>query len=232
MQHLLSAASRQGGMFATFPALRMKTYAEDPVWKGSARDGVKWNKLSRKEARTIWWEARAMNQTRRGKGLGAVIGQSAMLVLQSLLFDFLNFKTGQLDPSYEGLALKTGLSRATVARSLARLRELRIIHWVRRCSAYVDAGGRFTLEQQRNAYAVLPPTGWRGYVARIAHAVLPHEWGPAPTPRESITAEAVALAKDSGTAALVRALATDPDDPLAAALARLGRSVLGVSKGD
>jgi hypothetical protein len=41
-----------------------------------------------------------------------------------------------------------------VSTALARLRELGILHWLRRCTeSWRD--GRFVLEQQTNAYAVL-----------------------------------------------------------------------------
>ena len=50
----------------------------------------------------------------------------------------------------------------TVASALQRLRELGILNWVRRC-AERWADGRFVLEQETNAYAVLPESQWRGY---------------------------------------------------------------------
>jgi hypothetical protein len=50
----------------------------------------------------------------------------------------------------------------TVATALARLRELGILNWVRRC-AERWADGRFVLEQETNAYAVLPESQWQGY---------------------------------------------------------------------
>jgi hypothetical protein len=50
----------------------------------------------------------------------------------------------------------------TVASALKHLRELGILNWVRRCGeSWRD--GRFVLEQDTNAYAVLPETQWRGY---------------------------------------------------------------------
>jgi hypothetical protein len=45
----------------------------------------------------------------------------------------------------------------TVASALQRLKALGILHWVRRC-AERWADGRFVLEQETNAYAVLPET--------------------------------------------------------------------------
>jgi hypothetical protein len=79
-----------------------------------------------------------------------------------MLFEFHNYKTGRLDPSYETLAASADLGRATVARYLATLRALGIIHWERRCSAEFE-DGRYTLRQETNTYAVLPPSQWKGY---------------------------------------------------------------------
>ena len=54
----------------------------------------------------------------------------------------------------------------TVATALRRLRELRILNWVRRCAeSWRD--GRFMLEQETNAYAVLPESQWRGYRGHV-----------------------------------------------------------------
>ena len=75
--------------------------------------------------------------------------------VRALIFDFLNHRTGQLDPSYAAIAQKAGVCVRAVATALARLRELRILNWVRRCAeSWRD--GRFVLAQQTNAYAVLP----------------------------------------------------------------------------
>ena len=79
-----------------------------------------------------------------------------MQVLHSLVFDFLNYRTGRLDPSYTAITrprLESALR--TVATALKRLRELGILNWVRRC-AENWRDGRFVLEQKTNAYAVLP----------------------------------------------------------------------------
>jgi hypothetical protein len=51
-------------------------------------------------------------------------------VLHALMFDFLNFATGRLDPSYVAIARKANVCERTVATALARLRELGILHWV------------------------------------------------------------------------------------------------------
>ena len=95
-----------------------------------------------------------------------------------------------------------------MATALARLKELGILNWVRRCAeSWRD--GRFVLEQQTNAYAVLPDTGWRGYRPPLeAPGPAPGTWGePAPM------SDAVALAGLEGDLmGKVLALATDPKD--------------------
>jgi hypothetical protein len=50
-------------------------------------------------------------------------------VLHALIFDFLNHRTGRLDPSYAAIAAKAGVCVRTVATALARLRELGILNW-------------------------------------------------------------------------------------------------------
>ena len=80
------------------------------------------------------------------------------------------------------------------------------------CWVHRDDDGRFVLEQETNAYAVLPePPG-----------PLPGTWGE-PAPMLSAVAQA---ALEGDLAAKVQALASDPKDGLAAALARLGRAFM------
>ena len=74
----------------------------------------------------------------------------------------MNFRTGRLDPSYAAIAAKAGVCVRTVASALQRLKALGILNWVRRC-AERWADGHFVLEQETNAYAVLPEIQWRGY---------------------------------------------------------------------
>jgi hypothetical protein len=79
------------------------------------------------------------------------------------------------------------------------------------------------LEQETNAYAVLPESQWRGYRPPAEPpGPAPGTWGE-PTPMLSALTQA-ALERD--LAAKVQALAADPKDGLAAALARLGRAFM------
>ena len=130
--------------------------------------------MPKKTATRLWHRARDFDrQTRRKDHHGGAVGHAALQVLHALIFDFLNYASGRLDPSYAAIARKANVCERTVASALKRLRELGILNWVRRCAeSWQD--GRFVLEQETNAYAVLPASQWRGYreppEAAAAHA--------------------------------------------------------------
>jgi hypothetical protein len=108
----------------------------------------------------------------------------------------------------------------TVATALARLRELGILHWVRRCAeSWRD--GRFVLEQETTAYAVLPESQWRGYRLPVEPPV------PASTPMPDTLAVAASEGRHrAGLRSVVHALEAGPKNSLAAALASLGRAFM------
>jgi len=171
----------------------------------------------------LWHRARDFDRGTHQPGRhGGAVGHTALQVLHALIFDFLNHRTGRLDPSYAAIAHKAGVCVRTVATALKRLRELGILNWVRRC-AEDWRDGRFVLEQETNAYDVLPPTPWRGYrPPQEPPAPAPGTWGE-PAPMLSAVAQA---ALEGDLVGKVQALATDPKDGLAAALARLGRAFM------
>jgi len=171
----------------------------------------------------LWHRARDFDRGTHQPGRhGGAVGHTALQVLHALIFDFLNHRTGRLDPSYAAIARQAGVCVRTVATALKRLRELGILAWVHRC-AERWADGRFVLEQQTNAYAVLPEGQWRGYrPPQEAPGPPPGTWGdPAPVP--SVLAQAAA---ESDLRVVVGILDADPKDWLAAALARLGRAFM------
>jgi hypothetical protein len=125
---------------------------------------VRFVALSRKVAAKLWHKARRWDrETRKSGRHGGIIGRTALATLYALLFDFLNHRTGRIDPSLDAIAYKAGCCRRTVVDALARLRDLGLLAWQRRCEETRDAEGRFRLRQRTNAYAVLPPSQWRGY---------------------------------------------------------------------
>src|SRR6185312_12668832 len=140
------------------------TCAPWPVWRGSVAGPVRFAAMSRKAAAKLWHKARRWDRDTRQPGRhGGVIGRTALGTLYALLFDFLNHKTGRLDPSLDAIAHKAGCCRRAVVDALARLRDLGLLHWQRRCEETRDAEGRFRLRQRTNAYGLLPPSQWRGY---------------------------------------------------------------------
>jgi hypothetical protein len=140
-----------------------RTYAPWPVWSGSVAKPVRFAPMPKKAAVRLWHRARDFDRGTHQVGRhGGAVGHTALAVLHALVFDFLNHRTGRLDPSYAAIAAKAGVCVRTVATALARLRELGVLAWVRRCAeSWQD--GRFVLEQETNAYAVLPESQWRGY---------------------------------------------------------------------
>ena len=206
------------------------TYAAWPVWSQSTTKEIRFQPLPKKAATRLWHRARDFDrQTRRKDRHGGAVGHSALQVLHALIFDFLNYTSGRLDPSYAAIARKANVCERTVATALRRLRELGILNWVRRC-VESRRDGRFVLEQETNAYAVLPASQWRGYrEPPEAPPPVPGTWGDHP-PLPSLLAQAAAERQDGGTLrGAIGILGSDPTDALARALARLGMGVLAAN---
>ena len=204
----------------------LKTYAPSPVWSDSTTKDVKFQPLPKKAATRIWHRARDFDRkTKRKDHHGGAVGPTALQVLHTLIFDFLNYNNGQLDPSHAAIARKANLCERAVRSALRRLKDLGILNWVRRCAEkWID--GRFVLEQETNAYAVLPPSQWRGYREPPGPPPpAPGTWGDHP-PLPSQIEQAVIEQQEGGCArTVIQILDSDPGDPLAAALARLGRAL-------
>jgi hypothetical protein len=101
-----------------------------PVWRNSVAGPVRFTPLSRKAAARIWHAARHWDRDTRQPGRhGGIIGRTALAALYTLLFDFLNHKTGRLDPSLDTIAHKAGCCRRAVVDALARLRDLGLLAW-------------------------------------------------------------------------------------------------------
>jgi len=208
------------------PSVTEQTYAQFPVWSESTAKPVQFTPLPKKAALSLWHRAREFDrQTHEPGKHGGAIGPSGLQVLHTFLFDFLNYTSGRLDPSYAAIARKANLCERTVSDALKRLHSLGIITWIRRCSEeWIN--GRYVRRRLTNAYCILP-TGWLGYMAAPEMPPLhPSSWGKAPV-MPSIHEDAVIELKTSGDRrGVIRILEFGPLGGIEAALAKLGRAVL------
>jgi len=219
----LSSLSLFPGLLGSLP----RSYAAWPVWKDSTTKEVKFQPLSKKKAVRIYHDARRFErQTRKpGKQDGA-LGRNGLAVLHTLLFDCLDYASGALFPSRATIAAKACISESSVGRGLDKLKKHGVVNWLRRCVEQV-VDGRFTLRQLTNAYAVLPPTQWLGFRPEpAAPPPMPGTWGDHPPLPDALTQACQEKAAGGGIKAQLAALESDARDSLAAALARLGRSIV------
>jgi hypothetical protein len=226
MLPLANHLPRLPGMTALAGSLR--TYAPSPVWSESTTKTVKFQPLPKKAATRIWHRARDFDRkTKRKDCHGGAVGHNALQVLHALIFDFLNYANGRLDPSYAAIARKANVCERSVASALQRLRELGILNWVRRCAEkWID--GRYVLEQETNAYAVLPPSQWRGYKEPPEPPPpSPGTWGEHPPLPPRLDQAVIEQREGGGMRTVIQILDSDPGDQLATALARLGRTLHG-----
>lgn len=207
------------------PDTTAKTYAPWPVWRDSTRAQVKFQPIPKKLAVRLWHRARAYDrQTRREGRHGGAVGPTALQVLHTLLFDFLNFRNGQLDPSYAAIARKANLCERAVATALKRLKDCRILTWLRRCSESRRDNGQYVLEQDTNAYAVLPDTQWRGHIPPAEPPrPAPGTWGEPQRMPSALEAAQLERASGGDLLAAARVLELERGNHLATALAALAR---------
>jgi hypothetical protein len=203
-----------------------KTYAAFPVWSDSTTQDIRFQPMPKKAATRLWHRARDFDRrTRRKDHHGGAVGHAGLQVLHTLIFDFLNYGSGRLDPSHAAIARKANVCERTVRNALARLKALGVLNWVRRCAeSWQD--GRFVLEQETNAYAVLPDSQWRGYTPPPeAPPPGPGTWGDHPALPPPLAQAVAARQQGSDPGTVIRILDSDPGDELAATLARLGRAL-------
>jgi hypothetical protein len=225
---LISLSQTVGSLFPDLiPSSPQSTYAAWPVWRDSTTKEVKFQPLPKKQAVRLWHDARRFERQSRqpGRQDGAVT-RNGLAVLHALLFDFLNYASGALYPSYATIAERACICERSVARGLTALKAAGVINWLRRCVESWHNGG-FILRQESNAYAVLPCSQWHGYVPPPpAPPPGPGTWGDHP-PLPSLIAQAVAARASIGTQERLALLESDPRDELALALARLGKLIHG-----
>lgn len=207
------------------PSSTPKTYAAWPVWSGSTQAEIRGIPLSKKEAWRRWYKARDFDRQTHERGKhGGVIGRIGLAVLQALV-DTLNYSTGRLDPALDTIAEKARACRRSVVTHLQRLRELGIVGWINRRRKETDAEGRVQWVQETNFYFFQSPENWKGWrEPPPAPPPEPGTWGDHPPLPDTIAQAAAELGHGQRRAAL-EALASDPTNEVAVALARLGQTM-------
>ena len=160
------------------PGLGVASRALWPVWRDSTRKEVRFQPLPKRQAVKLYHHARRLErQTRARNRQDGAIGRNGLLALHALLFDFMHYASGRLDPSIKAIARAANISESSVKRGLVKLKVAGVVTWLRRCAEdWVD--GRFVLRQQTNAYGVLPASQWRGYAPPAAPpAPFAESWG-------------------------------------------------------
>jgi hypothetical protein len=203
-----------------------KTYAAWPVWRDSTTKEVKFTPLPKKQATKLFHKARLFERRTRVRGRqDGALGRNGILVLHALAFDFLHYMSGRLDPSLESIAQKACISVSSVKRGLAKLKRCGVINWLRRAAETRDEQGRFCLEQDTNAYAIMPVSYWLGFIDQ-GDPPPPHSstWGATPPLPTQIEQAAEEMRHGQQRTAMT-ILETDPGDTLATGLASLFRAV-------
>jgi hypothetical protein len=138
----------------------------DSVLRGS--EGRLWRPFKRQEVSRYMLAAERYDlagrigarQDRTGQKNGP-LGHVALDVLRQLL-RLIDYRTGQLDPSINGLAARIGRSAAAVVAALARLRDHGFLDWLRRYEPTGNTGKGPRVQQTTNAYRLhLPPRAER-----------------------------------------------------------------------
>src|SRR3954470_15155613 len=181
------------------------------VWRDSISAPIRFQPIARKQTTAIWHKARRLDMRPSRKGRhGGMIGRSALTVLSVMIFDFLDYATGRLDPSHAAIARKARMCERTVAKALQKLKTLGILNWLRRCHEERGPWGvRF--RQDTNAYVLAEPPI---LTKDDPPPPEPHEWGAVPPLPDAMTQAVEAMHAGDRKTMLV-ALEADPGDELA-----------------
>jgi len=126
------------------------TRAPWPVWKDSTTSKVKFMPVRKKEAVKWYHKARRFERQTRQPGMqDGALGRNGLKVLEALIFDFLNYATGQLDPAIATIARAACISQRSAKRGLANLKRCGVLGWLRRAGETRDEKGRFCVKSER-----------------------------------------------------------------------------------
>src|SRR5277367_3529022 len=147
-----------------------------------------------------------MRRTAKGKAYGAITAK-ALAVLQALLWQFHNAKSGLCFPSYESIAEAAGCARSTVAEAIKALEGAGVLTWVNRLKRVREAG-RVRVLRTSNGYAFHDPKSPKSdFQSGTENQALPSSLAPRPTLSIDATTELdAALARFKA----IRRQATEP----------------------
>jgi hypothetical protein len=116
-----------------------------PIGDGTKNGGMKWRDRYLRVAKEY-------DRQMKKPGARHPIGANAILVLEALL-QFVDFKTGRLDPMIATIESSTGFARKTVIDAMRRLKDHGFLNWVRRTERTGAAKGEGPqVKQATNAY--------------------------------------------------------------------------------
>lgn len=204
------------------------SYAAWPVREDSTDKPIAFTPLPKKRAVRLYHQARDFERKTRQPGRqDGALGRNGLKVFEALIFDFLNYATGQLWPSVAAIARKAGISERSVRRGLDSLKAAGVLAWQRRKDSIL-AFGQILWFQLSNAYQILSADRWRGY-APTADVPPPYGdvWGAAPPlPSGLERACEVMREREQITPTLLAMLEEDERDEGQLALARLARAMI------
>lgn len=144
--------------------------------KGS--EGVFWRPVRRADLRILLRAAEKQEQiARMTPGKRGAIGLTGLVVFREMV-KLVDYRSGQLDPSYDTLAARTGFARSTIAKALKALRAAGFLDWIRRFDRDPSRAGERgpQVRQVSNAYRFAMPAFIGRLLGVFAHgAPLPED---------------------------------------------------------
>lgn len=103
------------------------------------------------------------------------LGDIGIRVLRAL-HQFMDWRTGRVDPCLDTIGRMVGRCRTTVCAALGRLRDNGFVEWIRRTELREDAGAGPQVRQISNAYGFKLPKAVLAFVQRmLGRAPLPDD---------------------------------------------------------
>jgi hypothetical protein len=161
--------------------------------------------------------ARAYNAKHRaGRQHRGPLTRVTLEVLQALLWGFHNSRAGDCFPSYESIAAKAQCCRDSVYEAIKALEAAGLMTWVN-CFTKIRTYGRDLFGQMASNWRVIRTSNFYLFRDPLPCASVPERYK-SETPSRTQTQDISNLEQP------VKIIVLDPQNPLEAALARLGRT--------